>query len=432
MLTSRRLLCSLSILGLLIASSIASAESPATIYRATIKPSLVYLAPGATQPFKVIIPATRLVAAQPPKEVKWSVNEIPGGDATYGTIDANGLYTAPAAIPSPSEIHIIGEVAETQNRLVFATVILGDTPPEYKSVHIWSEPRVSEETGRTEHMLDPHGIAIDHSGTVLIADQRGSKVLRYTKEGKYLGELDKGKGSEPGQVNEPRIIAINAEGKIYISDSKGDRPRIQVFSPEGEFLQIFAEKGMQPGMIFRCHGMGFDPQGRLFTSDVDNMRVNVYSPEGEFLFDWGKEGVQAGQFNAPHGCYVDPAGDVFVTGYYGPTQKFTPDGNFITAFAHGDPPDGPVYFHNVTGDRWGNVFVMVRSKSGYQGALDAGGKPGKRYSIMKYNNNGDYITGWAFSAPEHSETTAFADTDGRVYGLFGGDKEKGVETFVEE
>lgn len=34
--------------------------------------------------------------------VKWEVNEIEGGNATMGTISASGLFTAPAAVPSPA------------------------------------------------------------------------------------------------------------------------------------------------------------------------------------------------------------------------------------------------------------------------------------------------------------------------------------------
>jgi hypothetical protein len=217
-----------------------------------------------------------------------------------------------------------------------------------------------------------------------------------------------------------------------VTDSKGDRPRIQVFGKEGEFLQIFAEKGMKPGMILRAHGMGLDTSQRLFTIDVDNMRVNVYGPSGEFLYDWGTEGLNPGQFNAPHGIAVDRSGDVFATGYYGPTQKFNSEGDFITAFGHGDPPDGPVYFHNVAGDKWGNVYVMVRTKEGYQGAVQRGESEAKRLSIMKYNNNGDLIAAWGFTAKEHTETTAVVDEKGRVYALFKGTKEMGVETFEEE
>jgi sugar lactone lactonase YvrE len=417
---------------LVLCGGAAWSEPKSKLHRATIHPSVVNLQPGAEQGFKVVMLATRLMAAQSPESVTWSVNDVPGGNETFGTIDANGVYRAPATVPKPREVHIGAEVPDAANRYLYATVIVGEGEPRYRSVGVWSEKSISEETGRTEHMLDPHGIAIDRDGNLIIADQLGSKLLRFTKEGQYLGELGRGRGSEEGQVNEPRIVAVARDGRIYVSDSKGDRPRIQIFGADGAFQSIFGEKGRWDGMLLRCHGLDFDENGRLFATDVDNMRVNVYSSEGEFLYQWGEEGVGPGQMNAPHGIFVDRSNDVFVTGYYGPTQKFSPEGDFVSAFGHGDPPDGPVYFHNMTGDRWGNVYVLVRTKAGYQGVAEAGGKGPKRVSLVKYNNNGDYVTSWAFSAPKHTETSATVDADGRVYALFKGAGEMGVETFEEE
>ncbi len=413
----------------LLGAQIVHAQQPADSDRATISPSVVNLQPGGTQRFKIVMVATRLMAADVPSEVRWAVNDIPGGNSEIGTIDANGVYRAPARIPSPREVHICAEVPQAANRFLWATVIVGEGRPTYRQHHMWSEP-VIHGTRSSAHLTDPHGIALDREGNILIADQMGSSVHRYTARGEYIGRLDKGTGNRPGQVIEPRIVAIDVDGNIFVSDSKGDRPRLQVFSHEGEFLRIFAEKGMQPGMLLRAHGMGFDPMQRLYVVDVDNMRVSVYTREGQWLYDWGTEGLNPGEFNAPHGLFVDKNADVFVTGYYGPTQKFNSVGDYLLSFGHGDPPEGPVYFHNVAGDRWGNVYVMVRSRSGYQGALSDEGA--RHISIMKYNNNGDFITEWGFSTPEHTETTAVVGDDGLVYALFKGRTEMGVEVFVEE
>lgn len=38
--------------------------------------------------------------------VTWSVNDIPGGNSTVGIIDINGLYTAPATVPSPATVTV--------------------------------------------------------------------------------------------------------------------------------------------------------------------------------------------------------------------------------------------------------------------------------------------------------------------------------------
>jgi len=38
--------------------------------------------------------------------VNWSINGIAGGNATFGTVDANGMYTAPEFPPTPNSITI--------------------------------------------------------------------------------------------------------------------------------------------------------------------------------------------------------------------------------------------------------------------------------------------------------------------------------------
>jgi len=394
--------------------------------RATIHPSLAHIDPGESRQFKAVLIATRLMAAEVPKEVKWSVNRIPGGNAELGRIDEHGVYTAPAIMPARRELYITAFVPEAVNKELIATAIIGDAPITYKSVHVWSEKTSEDGT----HLVTPHGIGLDKNENILIADQGGNQILRYSKTGEFMDRIDNGSGRAPGEVTKPREVASDVKGRIFVTDSKGDRPRVQVFSDKGKFLHIFAEKGRLQGMLLRAHGMGFDADRRLFIVDVDNMRVNVYDKEGNSLFDWGQEGVLPGEFNAPHGLYVDHNGDVFITGYYGPTQKFNAEGEFIRAFAHGSPPDGPSYFHSVSGDQWGNVYLSVRNKGGYDGSMQR--NDGKRVSVMKYNNHGDFISGWSFSAEEHSESAVAVDKSGRVYALFNGPGVSGVETFDQE
>src|SRR4029453_14727951 len=90
--------------------------------RAMIRPSVVRMPAGARQQFHVSAMTARLGAATIVHNVKWSVNDVPGGSAEVGTIDANGLYRAPAKTPSPSEIRIGAEVEGVANRFVWATV----------------------------------------------------------------------------------------------------------------------------------------------------------------------------------------------------------------------------------------------------------------------------------------------------------------------
>lgn len=399
------------------------AQTPQWPRRATIKPSLARLAPGAEQRFKAVLSTARLLAAIPPVSVKWSVNDVAGGNAEVGTIDDTGLYRAPAKVPVPNEVHICARVEGAVNPQLWATVLIGRPETSYKIVGTISEPN---STGR---LKGPHGISVD-GDTLLIADQTAGRIFRYSKDGKFLSEIGSGPGADAGQFTEPRFALSDKDGNIFVTDVKGDRPRLQVFNRSGAFQRIFAEKGMAPGMMLRGHGLAFDPRGLLYTTDVDNQRICAFTKAGEFKFCWGKEGPNLGQFNAPHGLFLDANGDVFVNGYYGPTQKFTPDGNFLTAFAFGDPPDGSVYYHSLTGDRWGNIYVTVRTKAGYNGALES--NRGKKVSIEKYNNNGDFICNLSLSVPEHTESWAAVDDDGTVYALFKGREASGVEIFRQQ
>jgi len=375
--------------------------------RATIKPTLVRLEPGQQQKFKVVMSALYLRPAYLAEKVKWSVNDIPDGNKKIGTISEDGLYCAPAKQPKPHEIHICAEVEGSNNRYLWATVLIGNPDPPYKLIRTWSEPK-----DNPRYFNDPHGIGLDKDGNLLIADRKNSRVMRFTPQGKFLEDIGSGSGNEPGTFSEPRVVLTDSQGRIWVSDSKSDEPRIQAFTPDGKFIRWFAHKGVLPGQLLRAHGMDFDSRQRLFVVDVDNFRINVYSQSGKFLYSWGKPGLQLGEFNAPHGIMVDPSDDVFVSNYYGPTQKFDPNGNLLFAFAYANPPDDPRGFHSIAGDRWGNVYITVRSK------------------IVKYNNNGDHITTWSLADPDDGSIWFAIDDDGTVYCLFGGQKQMGVQVFA--
>lgn len=59
----------------------------------------------------------------------WSVNDVAGGNATVGTIDAAGLYTAPAAVPNPAQVTVKAVAAADTTKSDTATVTILAPPP---------------------------------------------------------------------------------------------------------------------------------------------------------------------------------------------------------------------------------------------------------------------------------------------------------------
>ena len=398
-------------------------EKDEPVGRARIEPSIIEMTPGADNLFKVVLLETRLTGAKVAEGTKWTVNDIPGGDDTFGRISTEGVFKAPAKAPVPREVHIKAEVTHAQNRYLWATVMFPGEGPPYKLVGEWSELN-----SKPKYLKDPHCIALDREGNLLIADYDGSQVHRFTPEGKFLGNLGLGTGEGPGYVTKPRVVTTDREGNIFVSDQKKDKPRIQMFTHEGTYVRQFGDKGNGPGQILRAHGLVFDSQDRLFVMDVDCMRVSIFNYDGSYVKTWGRDGPNLEDFNAPHGIAIDANDDIFVAGYYGPCQKFTADGKFLRAFAEPDPPDRATYFHSIVSDRWGNVYLTVRGASGFGGKVED--NEGNLVSVMKYNNNGDYVSSLRLNVKGHAENSAAVDRNGKVYAIYAGSERMGVEIFA--
>ena len=403
-------------------------KSPAgpPLGRGRIEPEFAKVQPGAEQQFRAIIEAPKFDFSRVADKVTWTVNEIVGGDAQVGTVNAAGLYRAPAHAPTPHEVHVRAEVQGIANRYLFATALVGAPEISYTMSSSWTDPP------EAHRLKTPHSFAFDPEGNLLIADSVGNRVFRFSRNGKLLTEIGFGPpakpkpeatpkrvdaaserpaadigdwGEEPrGTFSGPRVAIADASGMVYVVDVAERRPMIQVFNSEGKFEYSFGQHGIEPGELFRSHGMTFDSKGLLHVEDVENARVDTYERNGKFLSCWGKEGTMPGELNAPHGIYIDPNDEIFIIGYYGPTQKFTADGRYLLSFAPGDPPDHAVSFQFVAGDRWGDVYIPMR-----------------RDGLAKFSNTGKFL-GWVVKG--HGIQWLTVDHDGTVYALPAGTSRK--------
>jgi hypothetical protein len=72
----------------------------------SVSPKTASKFPGEQQPF------TAAVSGSTNTALAWQVNGVSGGNASVGTVDAAGLYTAPAVVPSPNNPVIVSAVAQ--------------------------------------------------------------------------------------------------------------------------------------------------------------------------------------------------------------------------------------------------------------------------------------------------------------------------------
>ena len=129
-------------------------SNPAPKLTVTVKPATAQVRAGDTQQFTATLstaPASQIAApapqhpdvqAPPPtpprppgqSQVKWSVNGVPGGNSTVGTISAKGLYTAPGALPSSNMVHVSASSSEDAASTSESSVSLENPIPVVSAV----------------------------------------------------------------------------------------------------------------------------------------------------------------------------------------------------------------------------------------------------------------------------------------------------------
>ena len=101
-------------------------------------------------------------------------------------------------------------------------------------------------------------------------------------------------GTEPGQFQKPRNLAVAADGTLYVADTENHR--IQHLKTDGTVLQVWgsfadASKGAAPGGTFyEPWGIALAPDGSVFVADTWNHRIQKFSSSGEFISMWGTFG----------------------------------------------------------------------------------------------------------------------------------------------
>jgi hypothetical protein len=105
-----------------VASSLAP-NSTAQGVKISVTPTSTSVAVSGTQKFTASVANTSNTA------VIWQVNGVTGGEATHGTIDATGLFTAPPKVPSPSTVTIAAISQAQPTKMAVAQAAISTTAP---------------------------------------------------------------------------------------------------------------------------------------------------------------------------------------------------------------------------------------------------------------------------------------------------------------
>ena len=158
----------------------------------------------------------------------------------------------------------------------------------------------------------PHGFHVDHAGNIWVTDApftlppgvegKGHIVVKFSPEGDRLLTLGEPgvTGNDENHFNMPSDVHVSPNGDIFVADGHGgdSNGRIVKFDAQGNYLMEWGEPGSGPGEFDAPHGLAMDSQGRLFVSDRGNNRIQIFDQNGSLLDTWQ-------QFSRNSGIYID-------------------------------------------------------------------------------------------------------------------------------
>ena len=135
-----------------------------------------------------------------------------------------------------------------------------------------------------------HSVTIDVQGFLWVTDSAAHVVYKLDPDGRVLMTLGKrgvaGDNASRDLFNQPNHVAIAPNGDIYVSDGYVNA-RIVHFTPNGQFIRVIGGvKGSQPGQLQLPHGVALDAQNRILVNDSDNQRISVFDRFGRFIESW--------------------------------------------------------------------------------------------------------------------------------------------------
>ena len=197
-----------------------------------------------------------------------------GGDGTADGILAQ--FSNPKAVAVDLDGNVY--VADTANNRIRKI-----TPAGAVTILAGTSGGFLDATGTAAQFNNPNGVAVDTAGNVYVADTTNNRIRKITAAGvvtTLAGQASAGTTDATGnaaQFNDPRAVAVDTAGKVYVADTTNNR--IRKITAAGVVTTVagstagFLDATGNAAQFNNPNGIAVDVNGNLYVGDNGNDRI---------------------------------------------------------------------------------------------------------------------------------------------------------------
>ena len=189
-------------------------------------------------------------------------------------------------------------------------------------------PGFQDATGTSAQMNLPGAIFVTPSGAIYIADGANNRV-RMLSNGNVTtiagngipGYAGDGAAATSANLNNPRGVAVDSSGNVYVSDTNNHVVRkitsggtISTYAGNNGFGAGYAGDGgpANNAQLFYPAGLAFDSSGNLYIADSQNNAIRKVIASNSQITTAVGSGATSGRLSNPTGVAVDSSGNIYI------------------------------------------------------------------------------------------------------------------------